>query len=302
MAWNRMQADTERRRAELRAGTQLAQSRLAARTQLDVAKTTSRAETERRQMEMSAAKEARVPVPRAETPYLPEDRERGSMGKIMQASPEELRGFHERMPVQDKPIHMIRGTQQSYFNPNTRQEYGDLRTAMTGFKPRSAGLKSEERRATAGLKSQERRATEAEAGQMSRVTLGAERDFFKEQATWNKGERDFDFKVNQARSKSIEKQLELWLGGEGFKSSVAQQEIKSNDLANKWDEANLSPDKARALISTRPVKLRRNKRTGEERWFNAYGEIIEPEEAEEPMQQVPVSGFGGGGSSRTEGY
>ena len=76
--------------------------------------------------------------PISEIPYLPESRERGRLGDIMRASPEELRGIYERMSAKERPVHIIRGERQSYLSPGTGQEYGDLRTAMTGFRQRPA--------------------------------------------------------------------------------------------------------------------------------------------------------------------
>lgn len=84
--------------------------------------------------------------PAPEVPYLPESREKGRLGDIMRASPKELRGIYERMPTEERPIHTIRGTEQAYWSPGTKREYGSLRTAMTGFRPRPEG-----ERARAGL-------------------------------------------------------------------------------------------------------------------------------------------------------
>lgn len=76
--------------------------------------------------------------PISEVPYLPESRERGRLGDIMRASPKELRDIYERMPIEERPVHIIRGERQSYLSPGTGQEYSDLRTAMTGFRQRPA--------------------------------------------------------------------------------------------------------------------------------------------------------------------
>ena len=82
--------------------------------------------------------------PVSEVPYLPESRERGRLGDIMRASPEELRGIYGRMPAEERPIHTIRGTEQAYWSPGTRREYGSLRTAMTGFRPQTTAARLEE--------------------------------------------------------------------------------------------------------------------------------------------------------------
>ena len=74
----------------------------------------------------------------AEAPYLPKEREAGRLGDIMRASPKELQSIYEGLPEAERPVHLIRGTEESYFSPGTRQEYGDLRTAMTGFRQRPA--------------------------------------------------------------------------------------------------------------------------------------------------------------------
>lgn len=79
-----------------------------------------------------------VATPKAEVPFLPEKLEEGRLGDIMRASPKELEAIYERMPETERPIHVIRGEKESYFSPGTKQEYGDLRTAMTGFRQRPA--------------------------------------------------------------------------------------------------------------------------------------------------------------------
>lgn len=77
------------------------------------------------------------PAP-AKIPYLPEEHREGRLGDIMRASPGELEKIFERMPTSERPVHAIRGTKQSWFSPGTKREYGDLRTAMTGFRPQPA--------------------------------------------------------------------------------------------------------------------------------------------------------------------
>lgn len=79
-------------------------------------------------------------TPRAEAPYLPESLKEGRLGDIMRASPKELESIYERMPEAERPVHLIRGAEESYFSPGTRQEYGDLRTAMAGFRQRPAAV------------------------------------------------------------------------------------------------------------------------------------------------------------------
>jgi hypothetical protein len=77
---------------------------------------------------------ASIETPAAEVLYLPESREKGRLGEIMRASPKELEAIYEKMPETERPVEAIRGTESTYWSPGTRQEYGDLRTAMTGFK------------------------------------------------------------------------------------------------------------------------------------------------------------------------
>ena len=93
---------------------------------------------------LSTARPVSTARPAPEVPYLPESREKGRLGDIMRASPEELRGIYERMPTEERPIHTIRGTEQAYWSPGTRREYGSLRTAMTGFRPQTTAARLEE--------------------------------------------------------------------------------------------------------------------------------------------------------------
>lgn len=79
-----------------------------------------------------------VATPRAEAPYLPESLKEGRLGDIMRASPKELEAIYERMPEGERPIETIRGTERAFWSPGTKQEYGDIRTAMTGFRQRPA--------------------------------------------------------------------------------------------------------------------------------------------------------------------
>ena len=83
-------------------------------------------------------------TPAAEVPYLPESRRSGRLGTIMQAGPKELRKMWEEMPAEEAPIETIRGTERAFWSPGTKQEYGNLRTAMTGFKqpPATASLQA----------------------------------------------------------------------------------------------------------------------------------------------------------------
>lgn len=75
-------------------------------------------------------------APVADVPYFPESNERGRLGEIMRAGPDELRKTWGEMPAEKAPIEIIRGTERTFWSPGTKQEYGDLRTAMTGFRQR----------------------------------------------------------------------------------------------------------------------------------------------------------------------
>lgn len=181
----------------------------------------------------------------AEVPYLPEDREKGRLGNIMKASPEELRGMYERMPEEERPVHLIRGERQSYFSPGTRQEYGDLRTAMTGFRQR-----------TEPKEAKGKMLTPYQAEQLRR------------------GDKEFTFKVNQARDKAVSEGMAPWLESkEGYNSNKLQQEVKSNELMNAFDFANLPEEEARANAENRGIELKTNK-AGKERWYNVFGRPI----------------------------
>ena len=81
---------------------------------------------------------ASVETPAAEVPFLPESLEKGRLGDIMRASPKELEAIYEKMPETERPVEALRGTERTFWSPGTKQEYGDLRTAMTGFKQRPA--------------------------------------------------------------------------------------------------------------------------------------------------------------------
>lgn len=94
--------------------------------------------TERARIAATPIERKPVATPRAEAPYLPESLKEGRLGDIMRASPKELEAIYERTPEAERPVHLIRGAEESYFSPGTRQEYGDLRTAMTGFRQRPA--------------------------------------------------------------------------------------------------------------------------------------------------------------------
>lgn len=97
---------------------------------------------------VSPAKSAPL-QPKAKAPYLPESLEKGRLGDIMRASPKELESFYEGLPVAERPIHVIHGEESSWTNPLTHQTYGDLRTAMTGFRQRPAETTAAARLSTA---------------------------------------------------------------------------------------------------------------------------------------------------------
>lgn len=268
MAWNKRQAATVRRKAELGAESELDRSRLAAKTQMDVAKMTNRAETQRRKMQIAADKESRVPVPMAETPYLPESRERGHMGDIMRASPQELGSIYEGMPEMERPIHAIRGTRQSYWSPGTRQEYGDLRTAMTGFRQRP-----EKERAGA-------------------VTGGGMTAYQSAQTRQKKEEAGF--KMSQAELDHVDKAVRTIYGSTmdiGKMPTEAQLTNTRGRARVEFIKAHYPPEEAKKRISRIPTDLMRDKETGEVHWENIYGEPVTMGGGEMEAETGGVEGY-----------
>lgn len=194
------------------------------------------------------------PVARPMTPYLPETEEEGPLGEIMRASPAGVQTAYERMPMEERPIELIRGTERTYWSPGTRQEYGDIRTAMTGFQPRPEA----ERRDIATT-------TGMTPYQTASLGLKAEELGFKQ----SQAELDYITKGLEARFASM--------ADIGQQPTQDQITMQTGVLKNEWIKANYSPKEAKSLIARNPVELRQNKRTGEMRWYNEYGKPIKAE-------------------------
>jgi hypothetical protein len=54
------------------------------------------------------------------------------LNEILTASPKQLTEIYNRLPEEERPVHIIRGTDQSYFGTGTAQEYGTLRESLIG--------------------------------------------------------------------------------------------------------------------------------------------------------------------------
>jgi hypothetical protein len=63
----------------------------------------------------------------------------------------------------------------------------------------------------------------------------------------------------------------------GQQPTQDQITMQTGVIRNEWIKANYSPKEAKALIAQNPIELRPNKKTGELRWFNAYGKLIKAE-------------------------
>ena len=212
-------------------------------------------------------------APRAEVPLFPERLEEGPLGEIMRASPRGVQAAYERMPIEERPIELIRGTERTYWSPGTRQEYGDLRTAMTGFQQRPEAERADVTTATGMTPYQT-------------ATLGLKSE-------------ELGFKQSQAELDYITKGLETRFASMadiGQQPTQDQITMQTGVLRNEWIKTNYSPKEARALIAKNPVELRQNKKTGEMRWYNEYGKPIKPEPTAEaaevdimPPSEVPIT-------------
>lgn len=182
-------------------------------------------------------------TPADRVPILSKEQEAGRMGEILRASPSELQQAYDKTPEAERPVHIIRGTQQSWANPQTGQEYSDMRTAMTGFKSRGDTMKT-----------------------------GGITEYQKE--TLSQKDREFKFKQNKERDAAVDKKMIHWDATTGFEKTQIERDVEVNQSLNEWDDANLPPIEAEKSKAERGVELRKNKRTGEEKWFNVFGKPI----------------------------
>ena len=233
--------------------------------------------------------------PISEVPYLPESREKkGALADIMRASPKELENIYERMPEGERPVHIIRGERQSWFSPGTNQEYGNMRTAMSGFKQRPASARSEERQTTTKETGLMSRASMREAGLMDRARMEGKAGGMTlyQAGTLGQKKKEFKFEQSQAELDFINKGLKT-----AFDPVRAMGKVPTKDqtisqtgiLRNQWIKAYYSPDEAAELIAKNPVELRKNKKTGKLRWYNEYGE---PVNAENPKRKLSSTNMG----------
>ncbi len=192
-------------------------------------------------------------TPSEAVPYLPESKERGPMGDIMRASPQELGKIYEGMPVEERPVEVIRGTERTYWNPQTKKEYGSKRVAMTGFRQRPEAERA--------------RASSAGGGMTAYQT-----------ATLGQKERESGFKESQAKLEFISEGLKsrfAAMAAIGKQPNENQITSESAKLRNQWIKAHYSKKEARAMIAQNPTELRRDDVTGEEMWYNEYGEPVD---------------------------
>lgn len=195
------------------------------------------------------------PAPKPTVPYLPEAEEEGPLGEIMKASPAGMQTAYERMPIEERPIELIRGTERTYWSPGTRQEYGDIRTAMTGFKPRPEA---------------ERR----DAGVATDMTLN-------QKVIADLAERKFGFEQSQAMLDYVDEKVEsaaVLMRDKGKALTQDQTILKRGKASVDWiNAANISDADKKAMISRIPYERGKKDKTGEILWYNAYGKPVKTE-------------------------
>ena len=215
------------------------------------------------------------PAPKPTVPYLPEREEEGPLGEIMKAAPTGVQTAYERMPIEERPIELIRGTERTYWSPGTRQEYGDIRTAMTGFKPRPDA---------------ERR----DAGVATDMTLN-------QKVIAGLAERKFGFEQSQAMLDYVDEKVEsaaILMRDKGKVLTQDQTILKRGKASVDWINAtNISDADKRAMISQIPYERGKKDKTGEILWYNAYGKPVKAETTAradieiEPFPEVPPPTF-----------
>ena len=195
------------------------------------------------------------PAPKPTVPFLPETEEEGPLGEIMKASPAGIQTAYERMPTEERPIELIRGTERTYWSPGTRQEYGDIRTAMTGFKPRPEA---------------ERR----DVGATADMTLN-------QKVIADLAERKFGFEQSQAMLDYVDEKVEsaaVLMRDRGKELTQDQTILKRGKASVDWiNAANISDADKRAMISQIPYERGKKDKTGEILWYNAYGKPVKAE-------------------------
>ena len=105
-----------------------------------------------------------------------------------------------------------------------------------------------------------------------------------QQANVDQAGEAFQFEKSQAELKFVSDRLEekfSHMTSKGQQPTPNLVTMESAKINNDWIKAHYSGAEAKEMIAQNPVELRRNDKTGEETWYNAFGEpILSP-----PQQQ-----------------
>jgi hypothetical protein len=190
--------------------------------------------------------------------------------EIASASPKQLQEIYEKMPEEERPVHMIRGTDQSYFDPGSQQEYRTFREGLAGGQSRVAAPM-----------------------QTGASTAGGGMTAYQSAQIEQKG-KEFGFKLNQAVLKAGNDAVKTAFGPMEAMGKAPTEEQKTNvwgEATVKAINAHYPPKKAKEMISQIPIDLMRDKETGEVRWENIYGEPVVTGGGEMEAETGGVEGY-----------